>query len=149
VTPRPLRFIFSIFVSTRLALFAIAIFAVLRLPINAVEARGFHLPPQPHAFLEAWARYDACWYMLIAERGYHGPIGPWGDMRANFFPLLPALVTALTALARTPLLAGLLVSTACYLIFLILLWAVAALLIPFAILEAVLMIAFATWNWVA
>jgi len=122
VTARTLRFICSIFLATRLALFAIAIFAVLRMPINALEARGFHLPPQPHAFLEAWARYDACWYVVIAEHGYRAPIGPYGDMRANFFPLFPALVTAVIPFARTPLLAGLIVSNACYLVFLILLW---------------------------
>ena len=127
VTPRTLRFIFSIFLTTRLALFAIAIFAVLRMPINAVEARGFHLPPQPHAFLEAWARYDACWYVVISEHGYRGPIGPYGDMRANFFPLFPALAGAVTLLVRTSLLGGLIVSNACYLTFLVLLWKIVTL----------------------
>lgn len=122
MTARTLRFICSIFFTTRLALFAIAVFAVLRMPIDAIEARGFHLPPQPHAFLEAWARYDACWYVFIAVHGYHGPIGPYGDMRANFFPLFPALMTAVTLVARTPLLAGLIVSNASYLVFLVLLW---------------------------
>jgi hypothetical protein len=122
MTLRTLRFLFSSFLATRLVLFAIAFFAVLRMPINAIEAQGFHLPPQPHAFLEAWARYDACWYVVIAEHGYRAPIGPYGDMRANFFPLFPALVTAVTPLARTPLLAGLMVSNACYLVFLVLFW---------------------------
>jgi hypothetical protein len=122
VTARTLRFICSIFFTTRVALFAVAVFAVLRMPIDAIEARGFHLPPQPHAFLEAWARYDACWYVFIAEHGYHGPIGPYGDMRANFFPLFPALMTAVNLVARAPLLAGLIVSNAAYLVFLVLLW---------------------------
>jgi hypothetical protein len=84
VTARTLRFILSIFLATRFALFAIAIFAVLRMPINAIEARGFHLPPQPHAFLEAWARYDACWYVVIAEHGYRGPIGSWRRETVRF-----------------------------------------------------------------
>ena len=43
-------------------------------------------------------------------------------MRPSFFPLFPALVTMVTPLVRTPLLAGLIVSNACYLIFLVLLW---------------------------
>jgi hypothetical protein len=118
-TPRGLL---STFAATRLVLFAIGVFAVSRMPINAVEARGFHLPPQPHTFLEAWARYDACWYVAIAEDGYRGPIGPYGDMRPAFFPLFPALVTMVTPLVHTPLLAGLIVSNACYLAFLFLLW---------------------------
>jgi hypothetical protein len=131
VTARTLRFICSIFFTTRVALFAVAVFAVLRMPIDAIEA-GFHLPPQPHAFLEAWARYDACWHVFIAEHGYHGPIGPYGDMRANFFPLFPALMTAVLLARLTKRR-----------------WAIAALLIPCAILEAFLMAAFATWHWVA
>jgi hypothetical protein len=118
-TPRGL---FWTFAATRLALFAIGAFAVSRMPINAVEAQGFHLPPQPHMFLEAWARYDACWYVAIAQDGYRGPIGAYGDMRPGFFPLFPALVTMMTPLVHTPLLAGLIVSNVCYLIFLVLLW---------------------------
>jgi hypothetical protein len=119
---RTFPFVFPTFVATRAILFAVALFAVLRMPINAVEAQGFHLAPQPHAYLEAWARYDACWYMTIAERGYRAPIGSYGDMRPNFFPLFPVLVTAIIPLARIPLLAGLIASNACYLVFLLLLW---------------------------
>ena len=39
-----------------------------------------------------------------------------------FFPLFPALVTVVTRVVHTPLLAGLMVSNACYLAFLVLLW---------------------------
>src|SRR5262245_42522966 len=80
-----LRAVLPGFLVTRIALFAIAAFAGLRLPIDAKEAQGFHLPPQPHAILEAWARYDACWFAAIAERGYRQSIGPTPDMRAAFF----------------------------------------------------------------
>jgi hypothetical protein len=96
------RSLFSIFAATRLALFAIGVFAVARMPINVIEAQGFHLPPQPHTFLEAWARYDACSYVTIAQKGYRGPIGPYGDMRAGFFPLFPALMAMVTPLVHTP-----------------------------------------------
>jgi GNAT superfamily N-acetyltransferase len=114
--------VLPIFAASRAVLFAISLYAVVHLPINATEAQGFHLAVQPHPLLEAWARYDACWYVAIAEGGYRGPIGPWGDMRPGFFPLFPALVTALTSLVRVPLLAGLIVANACYLTFLVLLW---------------------------
>jgi Gpi18-like mannosyltransferase len=116
------RCLFSIFAATRLALFAIGVFAVARMPINVIEAQGLHLPPQPHTFLEAWARYDACWYVTIAQKGYRGPIGPYGDMRAGFFPLFPALMAVVTPLVHTPLLAGLIVSNVFYLTFLALPW---------------------------
>jgi len=109
------------FVATRLVLFAVAALAVLRLPLDTKEAQGFHLSPQPHAFLEAWARYDACWYVAIAERGYRESVGP-SDMRAAFFPLFPALIATVTPLVRIPLVAGLIVANTCYLIFLTLLW---------------------------
>jgi len=112
------------FVATRIALFAIAAFAGLRLPIDAKEALGFHLSPQPHAILEAWARYDACWFATIAERGYRQSIGPTSDMRAAFFPLFPALMATLTPIVGIPLLSGLIVSNTCLLIFLALLWTI-------------------------
>jgi Mannosyltransferase (PIG-V) len=115
-------FIVSTFLITRVVIFSLALFAVLRMPINAVEARGFHLPPQSHSYLEAWARYDACWYVVIAEHGYRDPISSDGDIRPAFFPLYPALVAAASWVARPPLLAGLIVSNLCYFLFLVVLW---------------------------
>src|SRR5262249_18513589 len=73
MVPLP-RSVFSTFLASRIVLFAVALFAVSHLPINVAEARGFHLAPQPHSYLEAWARYDACWYVTIAEAGYRGSI---------------------------------------------------------------------------
>jgi Mannosyltransferase (PIG-V) len=117
-----LRAILPGFAVTRLALCAIAVFAVLRLPIDAIEAKGFHLAPQPSAWLEAWARYDACWYVTIAEQGYRRSIGPISDMRSAFFPLFPGLVAALTPVVGLPMLAAVIVSNTCFLTFLVLLW---------------------------
>ena len=116
------RSVLSAFVATRVALFAVALFAVSYLPINAVEAQGFHLSPQPNAFLEAWARYDACWYVTIAEEGYRGSIGDNADIRPAFFPLYPAFIAAADSLVKVPMLAGLIVSNFFYLAFLIVLW---------------------------
>jgi hypothetical protein len=112
------------FAATRLALFAIATFAVLHGTIDAGEAqRAFRLPPQPNAMLEAWARYDASWYVTIAQSGYRGPMGPYPeDMRSALFPLFPWLVRLVTPLVRNPVLAGLIVSNVCFLVFLVLLW---------------------------
>ena len=111
------------FVVTRLVIFAIATGAVVHLPIDRTEARGFHLPPQPHAFLEAWARYDACWYLTIAQHGYVDSIGA-EDMRAAFFPLFPSVIAALTPVVGQPMIASLVISNVCYFVFLVLLWTI-------------------------
>jgi len=117
-----LRLILSRFAITRLVLFGIASLAVGRLPVDPIEARGFHLPPQPHPFLEAWARYDACWFLTIAQHGYRDAIAGNEDMRAAFFPLFPSLIGGLTRIVGQPMIAGLVISNACYLGFLVLLW---------------------------
>lgn len=94
------------------------------MPLNNHEqGGGLHLPRQPHAFLEAWARYDACWYLVIAEKGYRAPVGQkTADMRPNFFPLFPVLVSAVLPIVHEPMLAGLIVSNSCFLVFLVVLW---------------------------
>src|SRR5262249_10376251 len=122
VSRTTLRAIVTRFAITRIVLFAVASVAVMRLPIDPIEARNFHLPPQPNAVLEAWARYDACWFVAIAQHGYRERISNGGDMRAAFFPLFPSLVAGLTRFVRYPMLAGLVISNTCYLVFLLLLW---------------------------
>lgn len=54
------------------------------------------------------ARWDAVWFLRIAEDGYDAH-------RAAFFPLYPALVKLAGALVGSPLLGGILVSVACLL----------------------------------
>jgi hypothetical protein len=110
------------FVATRLALIVVGALAVTYLPLNPQWATNFHLPPQPFAALEAWARFDACWYITIAERGYTQPLGDFFDLRPAFFPLFPALTALLTPIVRLPLVAALVVSNVCLLAGLIFLW---------------------------
>src|SRR5262249_1619471 len=110
------------FITTRLVLFAVGTLAVSTLPINAAESRSFHLAPQPHSVLEAWARYDACWYVTIAERGYRGPLGWPSDLRPGFLPLFPALIRVVAPVSGTWLAAGLIVSNVCLFAFLLVLW---------------------------
>lgn len=52
------------------------------------------------------ARWDAVWFLRIAEDGYDGD-------RAAFFPLYPLLVKAGGVLVGSPVVAGILVSLAC------------------------------------
>jgi hypothetical protein len=126
VSGATLRIILVRFALTRIVLFGVANAAVIQLPVDPVESRTFHLPAQPHAFLEAWARYDACWFLTIAQHGYRDAIAGGEDMRAAFFPLFPSLVAGLTPVVRLPMIAGLVISNACYLVFLVLLWTLVA-----------------------
>ena len=117
-----LRLILLRFAVTRLVLFGVASAALIQLPVDPIESQTFHLPTQPHPVLEAWARYDACWFLTIAQHGYRDPIAGGEDMRAAFFPLFPSMVAGLTPVVRHPMIAGLLISNACYLLFILLLW---------------------------
>jgi hypothetical protein len=53
------------------------------------------------------ARWDAMWFLTIAEDGYDG-------QRAAFFPLYPLLVRAAAVAVRSDVVAGILVSLACF-----------------------------------
>jgi hypothetical protein len=69
-----------------------------------------------------WARWDAEWYLAIAERGYRGQIAAGYDLRPALFPAYPMLVAAVRLVVGNTLLAGLLVSNIALLLFLFALW---------------------------
>ena len=69
------------------------------------------------------ARWDAVWYLTIAHDGYGTPAD---HAQAAFYPLYPLLMRAL-GWALTPLLAGILISLACFLVALALLHRLTAL----------------------
>ncbi|MET0762178.1 MAG: mannosyltransferase family protein, partial [Thermoleophilaceae bacterium] len=88
--------------TTRAAVFLVAIFAALSFgPASGGLAREnelkFDEPELTHAFadplLAPLARWDAAWYLRIADSGY-GDSAP----RAAFFPLYPLLVRSLATL---------------------------------------------------
>jgi Gpi18-like mannosyltransferase len=91
---------------TRLALYVTAAIAIRLLPSRG----GFG----PEAYigknlsLAAWARWDAGWYLSIAERGYW--FDPHSASSVAFFPLLPLLMKALGALTGNYAAAGLLIT---------------------------------------
>ncbi len=115
--------VLSVFLLTRLALVAIALFAPAfptnaAYPLTSAAERGWQFTPV--YLIDVWGRWDSGWYLDIIEHGYYAR----GDLRTvpsnlGFFPLYPYLVKALTAVvpaaARTPgvtLLAGALLSNA-------------------------------------
>ena len=61
--------------------------------------------PYPGIWLAMWQRFDANWYLSIAERGYGNVPGD-----AHFPPLYPVLIRLLKPLLESPFLAGLFIS---------------------------------------
>src|SRR3954451_8890477 len=73
--------------------------------------------PAGNALVAPLARWDSVWYLAIAHDGY-----PADDpRRAAFFPLYPLLVRAGNTVVGSPIVAGALVSVACFAVALVLL----------------------------
>src|SRR5687768_13823985 len=93
-----LRAAWRVFWPTRMAVLLVAVFAALSFGpatggMAAENAAKFDAPELTHALadplLAPLARWDAVWYLRIAESGYGD-----GEARAAFFPLYPLLVRA-------------------------------------------------------
>jgi hypothetical protein len=96
-----LRAAWSVFWTTRAAVLVVAVFAALSFGpatggLAERNAEVFDEPELTRALAEPLvsplARWDAAWYLRIAESGYSG-----SDVRAAFFPLYPLLVRAVAA----------------------------------------------------
>jgi mannosyltransferase PIG-V len=83
-----------------------------------------HTPGSPA--LEIWARWDAEWFLMVADRGYGaddafvGRLVPYqrGD-DSRFFPLYPMLIRTVSAAGLSTLAAGVLVSNLALLVALV------------------------------
>lgn len=91
------------FLATRAAIIVIAELAAVIIGQRA----GVHVEESSNLLLAVWGRWDAVHYLTIATLGYAGT-----DMA--FFPLYPALVALLGRLIGNHLVAGLLISNACF-----------------------------------
>ena len=98
-----LRAAWRVFLPTRVAVLLVAIFAALSFGpatggLAAENAARFDDPALTHAaaepILAPLARWDAVWYLRIADSGY-GDSAP----RAAFFPLYPLLIRSVAAVA--------------------------------------------------
>lgn len=114
-----LRRVLVPFAVTRLGLLVAGLLAVHLLPSGLLlQKRNLVHHAPGHAVLEIWARWDAEWYLLIAENGYGDDTAFVGNGRVDyrsgddtgFFPLYPLLVGALARTGLTPLAAGVLVA---------------------------------------
>jgi len=130
-----LRAAWSVFWTTRAAVLVVAVFAALSFGPAAGglaerNAAKFDEPALTRALadplLSPLARWDAAWYLRIADSGYAG-----SDDRAAFFPLYPALVFTVAQAGGGSegalLVSGYLVALACFLAALVLLYRLAAL----------------------
>ena len=102
----------TIFLWSRLALWALALFALYAfVPGRNPNADRWDTPRlhELGAFVDVWARWDSDWYLRIAEDGY----GDAPSSAAAFYPLYPGLVALLgRVLLGHYLLAGVVVSLA-------------------------------------
>ncbi|MGA9159683.1 MAG: mannosyltransferase family protein [Actinomycetota bacterium] len=111
---RAVRFCLLAFVGLRIAMLVIGVVGVtLFPPLRSVGVPGWPAhavdPGWQNAFT-AWERFDALWFLRIAESGYR-----LRDGSAAFFPLYPLLVRGLSfALGGHPLGAATIVSNAAF-----------------------------------
>lgn len=108
-----LRYIFGLFISTRLALIAIGLVSYAVLPTSV----GKEISWSRYTWLDMWGVWDSLWYMDIAQNGYSTATKlPEFPDQTNFpfFPLYPLLMKAIGSLSGDRyFLAGLLVSNVC------------------------------------
>jgi hypothetical protein len=99
--PVTLRAAWSVFWTTRAAVLVVAVFAALSFgpAMGGLAERNAEVFDEPELtrslaepLLSPLARWDAVWYLRIAESGYGG-----SDVRAAFFPFYPLLVRAVAA----------------------------------------------------
>lgn len=113
---RALRFCLVAYVALRCATFVIGLAGVaLFPPLQPVGVPGWPANPIPepgwHHLFTAWERFDALWFLRIADGGYR-----LQDGSAAFFPLYPLGVRAMSfVLGGRPLAAATLLSNAAFL----------------------------------
>jgi hypothetical protein len=106
-------FALKVFLGVRIGLFVLGLLSPgLFPPLDPVSVPGWPATPLPdpgwHNLFTVWERFDALWFLRIADQGYRA-----SDGSAAFFPLYPLLVRFVSAvLGGRPLAASLLVSNA-------------------------------------
>ena len=103
---RALSRVLIAFLLTRFILYVVAAIAIRLVPHH--PGSGVQAYLGKNLSLAAWARWDAGWYLSVAERGYW--FDPNGPSNVAFFPLLPLLMKGLGSLTGNYAAAGLLIA---------------------------------------
>jgi hypothetical protein len=114
-TREAIRYALTVFIVVRVALFLLGLMTVVVVPpITPVDVPGWPAGPLPdpgvHNVFTAWERFDALWFLRIADGGYVD-----GDGSAAFFPLFPMIVRAVSwSIGGHPFAAAMLVSNVAF-----------------------------------
>jgi hypothetical protein len=114
-TVRAIRFCLLAFLGLRLATFVIGLVGVMLFPpLDPVSVPGWpaHAAPDPgwQNLFTAWERFDALWFLRIADTGYR-----LGDGSAAFFPVYPLAIRAISfVVGDHPLAAATIVSNVAF-----------------------------------
>ena len=105
----------KVFLGVRIGLGILALVATALVQSNpSTGVPGWDAPLQTpgwHNLFTAWERWDALWFLRIAEVGYSN-----SDLSAAFFPFYPMLIRTLSpAVGGSPLASALIISNAAYL----------------------------------
>lgn len=95
-----LLIILSLYILTRFLLVLTGVYCLRHVGIEAGNyGKNLHLTDNRSAIVEIHYRWDAVWYLDIAENGYLNQVSNpnyrhWGDLpfASGFFPLLPCLI---------------------------------------------------------
>ena len=129
-TPMPRADLALLFTASRLALLLTGLLSTWVMMSGVKIQRANLIYHEPTVLpLEIWARWDSEWYLLIAEQGYDSSEHFEGlkyesNATAGFLPLYPILISVLSPLIGS-VAAGVVVSNACLLVCLWLLYGLA------------------------
>lgn len=117
--PQAVKYTALMYLSTRLMLIMIGIFARVLLP------KDTYLPQKwmytGHPWVDVWEVWDSSWYLRIAQEGYPPHLEP-GFSNYGFFPLYPLFIRIVAVVTRNNVAAALVVSNLCLLISCVLLY---------------------------
>ena len=109
----------GVFAISRAALFLLAYFSLIFLPMNPQAAWQ---PYRQNLFLDGWIRWDAGWYTRIAEGGYNNLPIELNYRDTAFFPMYPLAIAGAKVVLQDTYLSGILISNLAFLIALVILF---------------------------
>lgn len=102
---------------SRISLFLLAYLSLIFIPLNSDPNIGLWRVFPNNLFLDGWARWDAGWYVNIAENGYlNQPLNSQGQKNVVFFPAYPISIRLLNLITHNSFLSGILISNIAFVV---------------------------------